>query len=148
MARVTRTRSLWLSEGVTDYFAGAIVRRAGLVSESDARDALGSSIESYLGNPASAFLAPARSSFTDLDLPDAPGLAAVGQLQRAAPDAALIVVSGAEEGLRPQLLAAVSGASAAPSSHRTVPAQRVSEALGWHQPEPSGGALWHRGSNG
>jgi DNA-binding response OmpR family regulator len=41
---------------------------------------------------------------TDLDLPDAPGLAAVVQLQRAAPDAALIVVSGADEGLRPQLL--------------------------------------------
>jgi DNA-binding response OmpR family regulator len=41
---------------------------------------------------------------TDLDLPDAPGLAAVGQLQRAAPDAALIVVSGAAEGLQAQLL--------------------------------------------
>jgi CheY-like chemotaxis protein len=41
---------------------------------------------------------------TDLDLPDAPGLDAVSQLQRAAPDAALIVVSGAAEGLRPQLL--------------------------------------------
>jgi DNA-binding response OmpR family regulator len=41
---------------------------------------------------------------TDLDLPDAPGLDAIGLLQRAAPDAALIVVSGADEGLRPQLL--------------------------------------------
>jgi len=67
--RVTRTRSLWLSEGVTDYFAGAIVRRAGLVSESAARDALASSIESYLGNPASAVLAPERSSFTAWDTP-------------------------------------------------------------------------------
>lgn len=67
--RVTRTRSLWLSEGVTDYFASAIVRRAGLVSESDARAALASSIESYLGNPASAFLAPEQSSFTAWDPP-------------------------------------------------------------------------------
>ena len=67
--RVTRTRSLWLSEGVTDYFANAIVRRAGFVSESAARDALASSIESYLGNPASAVLAPERSSFTAWDTP-------------------------------------------------------------------------------
>lgn len=43
---------------------------------------------------------------TDLDLPDAPGLDAVSQLQRAAPNAALIVVSGADEGLRAQLLEA------------------------------------------
>jgi len=67
--RVTRTRSLWLSEGVTDYFAGAIVRRAGLVSERAARDALASSIESYLANPASAVLSPERSSFTAWDTP-------------------------------------------------------------------------------
>lgn len=67
--RVTRTRSLWLSEGVTDYYAGAILRRAGLLSEAAARDALASAIESYLGNPASAFLAPERSSFTAWDPP-------------------------------------------------------------------------------
>ena len=67
--RATRTRSLWLSEGVTDYFASAIVRRAGLVSDSAARDALASSIESYLGNPASAVLAPEQSSFTAWDTP-------------------------------------------------------------------------------
>ena len=67
--RVTRTRSLWLSEGVTDYFAGAILRRAGLVSEDAARDALSSSIQSYLANPASSVLAPERSSFTAWDSP-------------------------------------------------------------------------------
>ena len=67
--RVTRTRSLWLSEGVTDYFADAIVRRAALVSESAARDALLASIQSYLGNPASASLSPERSSFTAWDPP-------------------------------------------------------------------------------
>lgn len=67
--RAPRTRSLWLSEGVTDYFASAIVRRAGLVTGSAARDALASSFESYLGNPASAVLAPERSSFTAWDTP-------------------------------------------------------------------------------
>jgi predicted metalloprotease with PDZ domain len=67
--RVTRTRSLWLSEGVTDYYAGVLLRRAGLITEEAARDALASSIESYLGNPASASLAPERSSFTAWDPP-------------------------------------------------------------------------------
>jgi predicted metalloprotease with PDZ domain len=67
--RVTRSRSLWLSEGVTDYFANAIVRRAGFVSGPDARDALASSIESYLGNPASAILSPERSSLSAWDPP-------------------------------------------------------------------------------
>jgi DNA-binding response OmpR family regulator len=41
---------------------------------------------------------------TDLDLPDAPGLDAISELQRAAPDAALIALSGPDEGLRPRLL--------------------------------------------
>lgn len=41
---------------------------------------------------------------TDLNLPDAPGLDAIGKLQRAAPDAALIVVSDLDESVRPQLL--------------------------------------------
>lgn len=67
--RATRTRSLWLSEGVTDYYASAILRRAGLVTEVEARDALAASIESYLNNPASTFLSPERSSFTAWDPP-------------------------------------------------------------------------------
>ena len=67
--RATRTRSLWLSEGVTDYYAGAITRRAGLITETDARDALASSIGSYLANPASSILSPERSSFTAWDPP-------------------------------------------------------------------------------
>jgi predicted metalloprotease with PDZ domain len=67
--KVTRSRSLWLSEGVTDYFANAIVRRAGFISESDARDALASSIESYLGNPANAIVSPERSSMSAWDPP-------------------------------------------------------------------------------
>ncbi|MFL5562381.1 MAG: PDZ domain-containing protein [Gemmatimonadaceae bacterium] len=67
--RVTRSRSLWLSEGVTDYFANAIVRRGGFATEPAARDALASSIESYLGNPASAVLSPERSSMSAWDPP-------------------------------------------------------------------------------
>jgi predicted metalloprotease with PDZ domain len=67
--RVTRSRSLWLSEGVTDYFANAIVRRGGFVTESAARDALASSIESYLGNPANAIVSPERSSMSAWDPP-------------------------------------------------------------------------------
>jgi DNA-binding response OmpR family regulator len=41
---------------------------------------------------------------TDLDLPDAPGLAAVEQLQCAAPDAALIVLAPADDEQRPALI--------------------------------------------
>jgi len=41
---------------------------------------------------------------TDLDLPDAPGVDALEQLQRAAPDAALIALCGSDDGLRVKLL--------------------------------------------
>jgi DNA-binding response OmpR family regulator len=41
---------------------------------------------------------------TDLDLPDAPGVDALAQLLRAAPEAALIALCGSDEGLRPKLL--------------------------------------------
>jgi predicted metalloprotease with PDZ domain len=67
--RITRTRSLWLSEGVTDYYAGVLLRRAGVVTEDDARAALASSIQSYLANPASTWLSPERSSLTAWDPP-------------------------------------------------------------------------------
>ena len=40
--------------------------------------------------------------------------------------------------VRPQLLAAVSGHSAAHARHRAVPAQRLPEAFRWHQPQPAG----------
>ncbi|NUQ19748.1 MAG: M61 family metallopeptidase [Gemmatimonadaceae bacterium] len=67
--RITRSRSLWLSEGVTDYFANAIVRRAALVTEEEARDALAASMQDYLANPANGKLSPERSSFTAWDPP-------------------------------------------------------------------------------
>ena len=67
--RITRSRSLWLSEGVTDYFANAIVRRASLATEAEARDALASSIEDYLANPGHERVSPERSSFTAWDPP-------------------------------------------------------------------------------
>lgn len=67
--RVTRTRSLWLSEGVTDYYAEVLLRRGNIVTEDQARTTLASSIQSYLGNPASTWLSPERSSFTAWDPP-------------------------------------------------------------------------------
>ena len=51
-------------------------------------------------------------------------------------------------GMRPHLLAAVSGHSAAQAGHRAVPAQRVSQALGRHQPQPPGAAGGHRQRHG
>lgn len=64
-----RTTSLWLSEGVTDYYAGVINRRAGLVSESQAREALADDIRAYLDNPGHRRVSPERSSWTAWDLP-------------------------------------------------------------------------------
>jgi predicted metalloprotease with PDZ domain len=66
---VTRTRSLWFSEGVTDYYAGVLLRRGDVITEADARDALASSLQSYLGNPASSWLSPERSSLSAWDSP-------------------------------------------------------------------------------
>ena len=51
-------------------------------------------------------------------------------------------------GVRPQFLATIPGDSAAQTGHRAVPAQRVSQALGWHQPQPSGAAGRHRQRHG
>ena len=67
--KITRSRSLWLSEGVTDYFANAIVRRASLATEQEAREALASSIEDYLANPGHDRVSPEQSSFTAWDPP-------------------------------------------------------------------------------
>ena len=68
-----RTTDLWWSEGVTDYFAEEIARRAGWSDEAAARAALASSIESYLGNPAHDRISPERSSWTAWDTPSANG---------------------------------------------------------------------------
>ena len=66
-----RTTDLWWSEGVTDFFAEEIARRAGWYDEAAARAALAGSIESYLGNPAHDRISPERSSWTAWDPPSA-----------------------------------------------------------------------------
>ena len=71
--RPVRTTGLWWSEGVTDFFADEIERRAGLTTEEQARDALAATIESYLGNPAHSRISPERSSWTAWDPPSVNG---------------------------------------------------------------------------
>ncbi|HEU4630079.1 MAG TPA: PDZ domain-containing protein [Gemmatimonadaceae bacterium] len=65
------TTGLWFAEGVTDYYADAIARRVGFVDEARARDALATSIESYLNNPAHDRVSPERSSWTAWNGPGA-----------------------------------------------------------------------------
>ncbi len=72
-ARAARTPSLWWSEGVTDYFAGEIVRRAGLRDSATSVRNFESAIEEFLNNPASVRVSPERSSFTAWDPPSANG---------------------------------------------------------------------------
>lgn len=67
--RPVRTTSLWWSEGVTDFFASEILRRAGLVTEAQARDELASTIQSFLANPAHAVMSPERASWVAWDSP-------------------------------------------------------------------------------
>jgi predicted metalloprotease with PDZ domain len=65
------TTGLWFAEGVTDFYADAIARRVGFVDETQARDALAASIESYLNNPAHDRVSPERSSWTAWNGPSA-----------------------------------------------------------------------------
>ncbi|MGZ8491057.1 MAG: M61 family metallopeptidase [Gemmatirosa sp.] len=69
--RVVRTPNLWWSEGVTDYFAEEILRRAGLQDSAAAVRGLASSIESWLDNPGATRVAPEQSSRTAWDPPAA-----------------------------------------------------------------------------
>jgi predicted metalloprotease with PDZ domain len=71
--RVVRSPSLWWSEGVTDYFADELLRRAGLRDSAAAAGALEASLESYLDNPAAGRVGPERSSATAWDLPEVNG---------------------------------------------------------------------------
>lgn len=71
----TRVRStaLWFSEGVTDYFAEEILRRAGIEDEVAARRALEANLTSYFGNPGHARVSPERASWTAWDPPSVNG---------------------------------------------------------------------------
>lgn len=71
--RPVRTTDLWWSEGVTDFFAAELLRRAGYGGEPAARSALAAAIEGFVGNPAHTRLSPERSSWTAWDTPAANG---------------------------------------------------------------------------
>ncbi|MGI8547539.1 MAG: PDZ domain-containing protein [Gemmatimonadaceae bacterium] len=62
--REVHTTGLWWAEGVTDYFSDEINRRTSLLSPNAARNALASSITSYLANPGHDKVSPERSSWT------------------------------------------------------------------------------------
>jgi predicted metalloprotease with PDZ domain len=64
-----RTVNLWWSEGVTDYYAGVILARAGLDSPDDFARGLATSIGNYRSNPARLLISPERSSWTVWDSP-------------------------------------------------------------------------------
>lgn len=65
--RPVRTVNLWWAEGMTDFFASEINRRAGLNAEQQAREELASTIESYLNNPGHDKVSPERASWTAWD---------------------------------------------------------------------------------
>lgn len=67
--QVTRSRELWWSEGITDYFEAALSRRAGFLDDSTARAELVSTLASYVSNPAVGRLSPERTSETAWDHP-------------------------------------------------------------------------------
>ena len=68
-----RTRGLWWGEGVTMYYADALLRRAGLRDSADARRALESWIADYLRNPGNMRVSPERASWTTNDPPSVNG---------------------------------------------------------------------------
>ncbi|MFC6999391.1 M61 family metallopeptidase [Rufibacter roseus] len=57
------TRMLWMSEGFTSYYDDLLVRRAGLMSERDYLDIIGSSITSVENSPGNKVMSAAESSF-------------------------------------------------------------------------------------
>jgi predicted metalloprotease with PDZ domain len=69
--RDVRTPNLWWSEGVTDYFAEEILRRAGLQDSAAAVAGLAANLSAWLNNPAATRVAPERSSRTAWDPPAA-----------------------------------------------------------------------------
>ena len=64
-----RTKSLWISEGFTDYYTQVMLARAGLIDEAGFIDAFASSIMSFSQNEASRVLSPEETSWTVWDGP-------------------------------------------------------------------------------
>ncbi len=64
-----RTVSLWVSEGVTDYYTEVILARSGLGSAADFTRRMGDAIANHRGNEARLVVSPERSSWTTWDNP-------------------------------------------------------------------------------
>lgn len=61
--RENYTRSLWVAEGITDYFGYLMVRRAGLISDRGYLDALARRIESFQNTPGRLAMSAEEASF-------------------------------------------------------------------------------------
>ncbi|HXG89348.1 MAG TPA: PDZ domain-containing protein [Vicinamibacterales bacterium] len=59
----TYSRSLWIAEGFTDYYADVIVRRAGLSTQAEFLDALSDNIETVQTTPGRLITSVAQASF-------------------------------------------------------------------------------------
>ncbi len=62
-----RTKSLWISEGLTSYYANIILARAGLMSEEQFISSYDGTISGFVGNPASRVISPEEASWTVWD---------------------------------------------------------------------------------
>jgi predicted metalloprotease with PDZ domain len=63
----SKTKMLWLSEGVTVYYENIILKRAGLISTSDMLHSFSASIKAYEDKPGRWFQTPAEASFSTWD---------------------------------------------------------------------------------
>jgi predicted metalloprotease with PDZ domain len=57
------TRSLWVAEGITDYYGGLMTRRAGLISEKDYLDGLARLIQNFQNTPGRLEMSAEEASF-------------------------------------------------------------------------------------
>ncbi len=64
-----RTLSLWVSEGITDYYTNVLLARGGLDSPADFARNVASAITSHRSNPARLVVSPERASWTVWDSP-------------------------------------------------------------------------------
>jgi predicted metalloprotease with PDZ domain len=62
-----RTKSLWISEGITNYYTNVILSRAGLVDEAGFLGSYDRTIGGFIANPASRVISPEEASWTVWD---------------------------------------------------------------------------------
>jgi predicted metalloprotease with PDZ domain len=66
-SRPVRTLSLWISEGITDYYTDVLLVRAGLDTPADFVTTMERALASHRSNPARLTISPERSSWTTWD---------------------------------------------------------------------------------